>query len=97
MSSISKGLSLELKSISENFIDSYLDSLKGIKESKSIVDLKISNEAKAYKIYKNVIKFHEESKEDFKEDQWSYIENNVIENLYKQISKNEIVLMDRVL
>lgn len=97
MSSISKGLALELKSISENFIDSYLDSLKGIEDSEKIISEKITNEVKSYKIFLNVMIFNDSYKEDFKNNQWEFIKTNVIENIYKKISRNEMILIERVL
>lgn len=97
MSNISRGLALELRSVGANFIDSYLDSLKGIEESNKIILEKMSNENKSYQIYQKVMKFNDDFKIDFKEEHWAYIEKSVSESLYKMISTNKIILAERVL
>lgn len=97
MHTISRGLALELRSVGDNFIDSYLDSLKGIEEANKIISEKISNKNKSYQIYQKVMKFNDDFKINFKEDQWSYIEKSVSESLHKMISTNNIILTERVL
>ncbi len=96
MNSISRGVALELKSVGENLIFSYLDSLKGINEATKIMKENTTNEIKAYQIYQKVVDFNIHLKNDFKINQWNYIENIIIEKLYVMIAKGNLILEERI-
>lgn len=93
---ISRGVSLNLSSIAVNFISNYLDTFKGIDQSKNVIESNKETSEKAQELTLSVMKYNDEYKNDFKESQWSFIENSVKEKLYLMISKNELTF-DRVL
>lgn len=93
---ISRGVSLNLSSIAVNFISNYLDTFKGIDQSKNVIESNKETSEKAQELTLSVMKYNDEYKNDFKESQWSFIENSVKEKLYIMISKNELTF-DRVL
>jgi hypothetical protein len=93
---ISRGVSLNLSSIAVNFISNYLDTFKGIDQSKNVIESNKETSEKAQELTLFVMKYNDEYKNDFKESQWSFIENSVKEKLYLMISKNELTF-DRVL
>lgn len=93
---ISRGVSLNLSSIAVNFISNYLDTFKGINQSKNVIESNKETSEKAQELTLSVMKYNDEYKNDFKESQWSFIENSVKEKLYLMISKNELTF-DRVL
>lgn len=93
---ISRGVSLNLSSIAVNFISNYLDTFKGIDQSKNVIKSNKETSEKAQELTLFVMKYNDEYKNDFKESQWSFIENSVKEKLYLMISKNELTF-DRVL
>lgn len=93
---ISRGVSLNLSSIAVNFISNYLDTFKGIDQSKNVIESNKDTSEKAQELTSSVMKYNDEYKNDFKESQWSFIENSVKEKLYLMISKNELTF-DRVL
>lgn len=93
---ISRGVSLNLSSIAVNFISNYLDTFKGIDQSKNVIESNKDTSEKAQELTLFVMKYNDEYKNDFKESQWSFIENSVKEKLYLMISKNELTF-DRVL
>ncbi len=93
---ISRGVSLNLSSIAVNFISNYLDTFKGIDQSKNVIESNKDTSEKAQELTLSVMKYNDEYKNDFKESQWSFIENSVKEKLYLMISKNELTF-DRVL
>jgi len=93
---ISRGVSLNLSSIAVNFISNYLDTFKGIDQSKNVIESNKSANEKAMDLTISVMKYNDEYKNDFKENQWIFIENSVKEKLYGMISKNELIF-DRVL
>lgn len=93
---ISRGVSLNLSSIAVNFISNYLDTFKGIDQSKNVIESNKDTSEKAQELTLSVMKYNDEYKNNFKENQWSFIENSVKEKLYLMISKNELTF-DRVL
>jgi len=93
---ISRGVSLNLSSIAVNFISNYLDTFKGIDQSKNVIESNKDTHEKALDLTVSVMKYNDEYRNDFKDNQWSFIENSVKEKLYLMISKNELIF-DRVL
>lgn len=92
---ISRGASLNLSSIADVLITTYLDTYKGIIRTKSILDSNTNNQAKASELSELVIKYNVDSIPDFEKNQWSFIENSINKKLYTLIAKNELMI-DRV-
>lgn len=90
MSSISRINSLNLKSVGDIFIDNYLETVKGFESASATIKSKSRVEEKAYNIYLKVIEFNDNYKSNFKKEQWTFIENSVLEKLYCLISKDKL-------
>lgn len=95
---ISRGMAFNLSSIGVNFINNYLDTIKGIERSESIINEKSkTNLEKSEALSELVIKFNLDLKDNYKKAEWEVIEKTIKDNLYKMISKNELILKDRVI
>lgn len=95
---ISRGVAFNLSGIGVNFINNYLDTIKGIERSESIINEKSkTNLEKSEALSELVIKFNLDLKDNYKKAEWEFIEKTIKDNLYKMISKNELILKDRVI
>ncbi len=93
---ISRGVTLNLSSISVYFINSYLDTLKGINKASEILESDKENNKKAIELTSEVLKYNADLIEKYKYNERKFISEMIERHLYRLISKNQL-LLDRVL
>jgi hypothetical protein len=95
---ISRGVAFNLSSIGVNFINNYLDTIKGIEKTDEVIsNQKQSDFDKAVELAEHVVKYNSDLREDYKKDEWDYIADNIQKELYKLISNKSLLLKDRVI
>lgn len=87
---LARGLSQNLESISDKFIENFLDSYRGLEKTKDIIDQNIEEYDKAEVLRSHILSFNDSNRKNFTEDQYEFLEDIIIKKLLYLIKQQKL-------
>jgi len=87
---LARGLSQNLESISDTFIENFLESYRGLEKTKDIIDQDIDPYEKAEILRSHILSFNDSYRKNFTSDQYEFIEDITIKKLLYLIKQEKL-------